>query len=228
MTIKLLLKTHNITGLKYLCMTRKADWVAYPGSGKLWKRHLAKHGTNVSTQLLYETENLQDFKTKSREFSEKWNVVNDSSWANLRPEEGDGGDTVSKLIWITNGQSDKYHPHSEPIPEGWRRGRNKCIFNDKEKQREFNRINHTKRSKEQKSLSMKRAWKEGRVVRDNTKLGRKGDANVAKRPEVKSKISQARKKPCKIRGIEFNSRTEAAAHFGVTAATISVWVKQGI
>lgn len=37
--------------------------------------------------------------------------------------------------------------------------------------------------------SRKLAWSEGRVTRDHSKCGLKGDANVAKRPEVKAKNS---------------------------------------
>ena len=33
---RLLLKTHNQTGLKYLCKTENEDYINYPGSGKYW------------------------------------------------------------------------------------------------------------------------------------------------------------------------------------------------
>jgi len=33
-------------------------------------------------------------------------------------------------------------------------------------------------------------------------------------------------KPCIYKGIEFNSRTEAAAHFGVTVSAITLWIKK--
>jgi len=39
------------------------------------------------------------------------------------------------------------------------------------------------------SESRKLAWAEGRVIRDHSKCGLKGDANVAKRPEVRAKNS---------------------------------------
>ena len=49
----------------------------------------------------------------------------------------------------------------------------------------------SKRSDRQKAgRSTSKAWKEGRVNRDNSKIGRKGDDNVTKRPEVKAKIKE--------------------------------------
>lgn len=33
-------------------------------------------------------------------------------------------------------------------------------------------------------------------------------------------------KPCIYKGIKFNSRTEAAAHFGVTVSAITLWIKK--
>lgn len=49
MTIYLYVKTHNITGKKYLGKTTRDDYHEYPGSGKIWKKHLKKHGYDYST-----------------------------------------------------------------------------------------------------------------------------------------------------------------------------------
>jgi hypothetical protein len=88
----LYLKTHRVTGLKYLGKT-KQDPYKYKGSGLRWNRHLAKHGNDVSTLILFESDNIQEIKTQGQYYSDLWNVVNDQSFANLRPETGDGGDT---------------------------------------------------------------------------------------------------------------------------------------
>ena len=48
----LLLKTHNKTGLKYLCQTKRKDPIKYPGSGTRWLRHLNKHGFDLTTKIL--------------------------------------------------------------------------------------------------------------------------------------------------------------------------------
>lgn len=134
---KLLIKTHNVTGLKYLCYTQKEDHFSYKGSGKHWKRHIKEHGYDVTTELIFESESYDDFVKIAREYSEKYDIVTNNAWANLRIEEGDGGDTVSNKMWITNDAIDIYHLKSEPIPEGWRKGRSKCVFNDSSKQKQF-------------------------------------------------------------------------------------------
>ena len=53
---KLMIKTHNVTGLKYLCYTKKAgsSYDEYLGSGKLWKEHLKQYGKDILIQLHYE------------------------------------------------------------------------------------------------------------------------------------------------------------------------------
>lgn len=151
---KLLIKTHNITGLKYLCYTQREDHCAYTGSGKRWKHHIKQHGYDVTTELVYESESYDNFVKVAREYSALYDVVNDESWANLRIEEGDGGDTVSNKCWITNGVNDVYHLKSEPIPEGWSKGRSKCIFNDVKKQKEFG-AKANRNSDKQKEASRK-------------------------------------------------------------------------
>lgn len=181
---KLMIKTHNSTGLRYLCYTRKKDHESYTGSGVDWLQHLLQHGFDFSTELLLETEDFEFFKSKAIEFSIQFDVVESSNWANRKIEEGDGGDTVSNKRWITNGSEDRYLTVGLELPEGWRYGRSKCVFNDRNKQREFS----AKSDRKKAAIKTKQTWAEGKVKRDNSKLGRKGDANVSKRPEVLAKI----------------------------------------
>ena len=61
MTIYLYIKTHNITGLKYLGKTEK-DPYRYNGSGKYWKRHLKKYGRDIKTEILLDTDNENELK----------------------------------------------------------------------------------------------------------------------------------------------------------------------
>ena len=91
--IKLYLKVHNKTGLKYLGKTEQADAHTYTGSGTYWKRHLSKHGNDYSTTILFETDDKELFKTVAQYYSNKFDVVNNKEFANIVPEEGDGGDT---------------------------------------------------------------------------------------------------------------------------------------
>ena len=45
-TYSLYVKTHQVTGLKYLGQTSKSDPHKYTGSGKYWLRHIKQHGKN--------------------------------------------------------------------------------------------------------------------------------------------------------------------------------------
>lgn len=86
-------------GLKYLGKTTKNPF-KYEGSGKIWKRHLSKHNfksVNIQTEIILETDDEKLLIKKGIEFSFKYNIVESKEWANLRIENGDGGDT-SKYI----------------------------------------------------------------------------------------------------------------------------------
>ena len=88
--IYLYLKIHNQTGYKYLGKTI-ADPHKYEGSGKLWKRHINKHGYDVKTKILFQTEDKEEFKKVALKFSKDLNIVESKEFANLVPEQGDGG-----------------------------------------------------------------------------------------------------------------------------------------
>jgi len=47
----LYIKTHNITGLKYLGYTKRKDPYKYKGSGDYWTKHINKHGYDVTTEI---------------------------------------------------------------------------------------------------------------------------------------------------------------------------------
>lgn len=89
--IYLYVKTHNKTGLKYLGKTVNKDPHRYTGSGKVWLRHLKKHGLDYTTQILLATEDKNELKETGLFFSRLWNIVESKEWANLMPESGDGG-----------------------------------------------------------------------------------------------------------------------------------------
>lgn len=86
----LYVKTHNVTGLKYLGYT-KQDPFKYKGSGKYWKRHLQKHGPDVSTEIVYASEVYDDIVQEGIFLSEQHQIVSSKNWANLKNEMGDGG-----------------------------------------------------------------------------------------------------------------------------------------
>jgi hypothetical protein len=87
---KLYVKTHNKTGLKYLGFT-KLNPYKYKGSGIYWVRHLNIHGNDVSTDVIFESTSKADIQSMGIHYSNLWNVVDDSHWANLKPETGEGG-----------------------------------------------------------------------------------------------------------------------------------------
>lgn len=89
MTIYLYIKTHNVTGLKYLGKT-KNDPYKYKGSGKYWNRHIKKYGYDIKTEILLVTENEIELKETGLFFSKIFNVVKSKEWANLTEESGNG------------------------------------------------------------------------------------------------------------------------------------------
>lgn len=87
----LYLKEHNVTGLKYLGYTSRQDYDVYSGSGKYWRKHLDKHGYDVTTTLLGSYETEEELKENGIKYSIMWDVVNSNKFANLKTEEGISG-----------------------------------------------------------------------------------------------------------------------------------------
>ena len=112
--IYLYIKTHRITGLKYLGKTSSKDPYSYPGSGKRWRTHLDKYGYDFDTEILLESNNPAEIKEAGVQYSNIWNIVEDINWANLKPESGDGGPFVhteeakEKIRKASKGKSNKY------------------------------------------------------------------------------------------------------------------------
>jgi hypothetical protein len=89
MTYYLYVKTHNITGLKYLGQTKNNPF-KYKGSGKRWLRHLKVHGYNIKTEILLQTLCYDELVETGLFFSKLFNVVKSNNWANLTEECGNG------------------------------------------------------------------------------------------------------------------------------------------
>lgn len=85
----LYLKTHNETGLKYLGQTSQ-DPLKYRGSGNRWINHIKKHGNNVNTQVILQTNDVDDLRDTGLFFSKLWNIVESNDFANLIIESGIG------------------------------------------------------------------------------------------------------------------------------------------
>ena len=89
--ITLYIKTHRITGLKYFGKTTCDDPYRYTGGGKVWRRHLMKHGFDYDTEIYLQSED-QDYVTQEAlRFSRAYDIVNSPLWANLQEENGIDG-----------------------------------------------------------------------------------------------------------------------------------------
>lgn len=89
-TYYLYVKTHKITGLKYLGQT-KSDPYAYEGSGITWIQHLKEHGKFIETEIIKECKTKNELKYWGKYYSILWNVVESNEWANRVIEAGGGG-----------------------------------------------------------------------------------------------------------------------------------------
>lgn len=131
----LYVKTHRKTGLKYLGKT-KQDPYEYLGSGKRWTRHLKKHGNDVDTQVLQRCFSNSSVKAWGLFYSKLWSVVESKKWANLRPEDGDGGDTSMcdafkewiKRRDITGPKNPRYGKKFDYVPRPSKQGKNPSNF----------------------------------------------------------------------------------------------------
>jgi hypothetical protein len=92
----LYVKTHRITGLKYFGQTTQNP-LTYPGSGIDWSNHLAIHGNDVDTVVIFSTTDRKEMSEVGRYYSTLWNVVSamddfgNKIYANRIPETGGGG-----------------------------------------------------------------------------------------------------------------------------------------
>ena len=86
-----MIKTHNVTGLKYFCKSTKEGEKLdrYKGSGVYWLRHIKKHGYDVTTEIYKEFQDDNLLLTQcALSFSEEHNIVESKEWANLIVENG--------------------------------------------------------------------------------------------------------------------------------------------
>jgi len=104
----LYLKKHNTTNLNYVGYTGQ-DPYTYKGSGTHWKRHIKKHGYDVTTIVLYETPFIEDIEELGLYYSDLWNIVESTDYANLKQEAGGGGylsdETKAKIGAVHKGKT---------------------------------------------------------------------------------------------------------------------------
>ena len=95
----LMVKTHTITGLKYLCKrvtTSDSKAISYKGSGTRWNNHLKVHGKHINTKIIVkcELDKIEEFSKLCIEHSNKFNIVKSDEWANLIIETGKPGTKI--------------------------------------------------------------------------------------------------------------------------------------
>ena len=103
---KLYLKTHNITGLKYLGYTKNNPF-KYRGSGLYWRRHLNEYGNDVKTEVLFEHDDIKVLSEKGLEYSIMWNVAQSEEFANLCNEDGNLNRGESNINFRGHPQTDE-------------------------------------------------------------------------------------------------------------------------
>lgn len=91
MKIRLYIKTHIVTGLKYFGKTTRADINIYRGSGTYWLKHIKKHGYHVVTELYGEYNCQETASLSAIKFSIDNNIVDSNEWANLELEDAKNG-----------------------------------------------------------------------------------------------------------------------------------------
>lgn len=79
-------------GLLYLGYTKR-DPLNYLGSGTYWKQHCKAHNfqiKDITTYVLHECSTKEEIQKYGVYYSELFNVVKSSKWANLTTEQGQG------------------------------------------------------------------------------------------------------------------------------------------
>jgi hypothetical protein len=72
----LYVKTHKSTGVKYFGKTTRLDCIhTYKGSGLHWRRHLKKHGSDYTTELLGIWQDQDRLVNYARKFCEENQIV---------------------------------------------------------------------------------------------------------------------------------------------------------
>jgi len=174
----LMIKRHEVTGLKYLCKTNKStkeEMLAYKGSGTRWTNHINSHGReHVVTDWYCLYTDRDECVNVASELSHKYNVVESDEWANLIEETGlHGGskglkriitdDLRLKLSEAAKNRS-RQHRHNEQTKKLISEKRKGISFSEKHKQSlskaakaRTHKYEHTEKSKQKISDSKKNA-----------------------------------------------------------------------
>jgi len=157
--VTLYIATHNRTRKKYFgkttCYFTQEDLQKYyHGSGIYWKKHLKKHGDDVTMEI-YGIYNINEAKEKALNFSRENNIVESKLWTNLIEENGLDGKPLNSTV------SEETKLKMSKAAKGVKKGK----MSEKHK-------NNIRKSKlnisEETKLKMSKAQK-GRTMSDKTK-----------------------------------------------------------
>lgn len=141
-TYYLYVKTHEITGLKYLGQTRSKDPYKYAGSGQHWVNHLKKHGKFYKTEIIKKCSSNEEVAKWGKYYSDLWDVVKNKEWANLIPEMGGGWNLVGdanpqkrkEVREKTSAGVKKYLQNNPDKVKKWKQWRNEFWTSEKIKE----------------------------------------------------------------------------------------------
>lgn len=206
--IYLYVKTHNQTGLKYLGKTTSIDPHLYKGSGRRWQAHCRKHGYDYSTEILFQSQSKDEIKEKGLYYSNLWNIVESKDWANLMPEQCDGGDTSMSDAFKTGIKRRNISGSNNPMY-----GRSAVVENNI---RWYNNGNDN-------------IYVSEGTQPNNYVAGRIINYKKPHSEETKQKLAQHGNKPCiSPTGQVYKSRKEAATAYGITPEAIGGLIKRGV
>jgi hypothetical protein len=181
-----MIKTHRITGLKYLCVTSKNNHDLYKGSGIYWKNHIRKYGNNIETDLLLETDDLEELRKKGIEYSAKYDVVESEEWANLIPETGYHKDKTRNgwFGWYNNLTPEEISKRNENISKKVIERYKKTNMDELSKEISRRRISLTEEKKKERKIKIQKTYDTGKHQHlfDRYSRERMGNKNPAAKP----------------------------------------------
>ena len=122
----LLVMEHNVTGKKYFCKTNRIKRVhTYKGSGLHWKRHLKKHGNDITVGVVGFYVDKDRCVDRALSFSAENNIVESDAWLNYIVEDGLTGWASGKLnpkFGIPHPLKGKERPDMKGVLVGERNG----------------------------------------------------------------------------------------------------------
>lgn len=158
-------------GLLYLGKTESSNPYEYKGSGKKWRSEIKRGGyklSDIETWILHKTDDKDELVKLCLYYSNLFNVKNSFLWANLKDEEGDGGNTVGGT-YIVEKEGQRKHIKKEELDEyikcGWiRSSHTKGLI-------VINKDNIEKRvNKSSINYYIQNGWKLGRIKKSIRKL----------------------------------------------------------